>query len=107
MAILQVVISLVLLIPAFVNVKRIPSVPLNSDLSTDQYSDKAFKVSGECIMFIVYELWRLWLAIDGVKHFQSRIKLVFILFFSVTLDYEVEFENNLCISMFYYTFIPL
>jgi hypothetical protein len=99
-------ISLVLLIPAFINVRQITSVPLNPDLSTDQYSDKAFKVSGECIMFIIYELWRLCFAIDGV----SPLNTLLFLFFLKKLYcayYEIKLENNLCFSMFHYIFISL
>ncbi|KAI9273436.1 hypothetical protein EDC94DRAFT_580398 [Helicostylum pulchrum] len=33
---------------------------------------KSFKISGECIMFIVFEVWKLWLAFDGVLYTNSR-----------------------------------
>ncbi|KAI8080995.1 hypothetical protein BDF21DRAFT_24087 [Thamnidium elegans] len=33
---------------------------------------KAFKVSGECIMLILFEVWKLSLALDGVRHSNSR-----------------------------------
>ncbi|GAA5806769.1 hypothetical protein MFLAVUS_000117 [Mucor flavus] len=33
---------------------------------------KSFKISGECIMFIGFEVWKLWLAFDGVLHSNSR-----------------------------------
>ncbi|GAA5806766.1 hypothetical protein MFLAVUS_000114 [Mucor flavus] len=33
---------------------------------------KVLKISGECIMLIVFEIWRLWLAFDGVLHSNSR-----------------------------------
>jgi hypothetical protein len=42
---------------------------------------KPFKVSGECVMFILFEVWRLWLAIDGV----SIIKEALSNYFSPTL----------------------
>lgn len=41
---------------------------------------KSFKISGECIMFIVFEVWKLWLAFDGVKYRiiqQAKKELIF------------------------------
>lgn len=64
------IVALALLVPAFVHVRQISDY---DDIYVDRtdYYGKAFKVSGECLMFIIFELWRLWLAIDGVsyKHF--------------------------------------
>ncbi|KAI8638937.1 hypothetical protein BD408DRAFT_422326 [Parasitella parasitica] len=67
----QVVVALGFLIPAFIHVREIhDGNGLNNDLA--DYSGKSFKVSGECLMFIIFELWRLWLAIDGVVRLNSR-----------------------------------
>lgn len=64
------IVALGLLIPAFVHVRQISDY---DDIYTDLigYYGKAFKVSGECLMFIIFELWRLWLAIDGVRYKHS------------------------------------
>jgi hypothetical protein len=65
-----VIVALGLLIPAFVHVRQISDYDaIYADLI--DYYGKAFKVSGECLMFIIFELWRLWLAIDGVRYKHS------------------------------------
>lgn len=108
---LQVAVSLVFLIPTFINVRRITSLPSNSEQLEDKYSNKAFKVSGECVMFIGYELWRMWLAIYGVS--PLNIRDFNGIFFNVYLgwfrcpDNAIELENNLRICMFHYSFISI
>ncbi|GAA5806770.1 hypothetical protein MFLAVUS_000118 [Mucor flavus] len=74
LALLQLVAALAFLIPALVNVREM--YYLGENLIVD-YGDsnlwyKSFKISGECIMFIVFEVWKLWLAFDGVLHTNSR-----------------------------------
>ncbi|KAL9556754.1 hypothetical protein MBANPS3_001735 [Mucor bainieri] len=71
LAAFQVLVALGLLIPAFLHVRQIHDSDL-SDPAFHDYIGKAFKVSGECFMFIVFEIWRLWLAIDGVIRMNSR-----------------------------------
>ncbi|KAF1798728.1 hypothetical protein FB192DRAFT_1392983 [Mucor lusitanicus] len=71
LAAFQVLVALGLLIPAFLHVRQIHDNDL-SDPAFQEYIGKAFKVSGECFMFIVFEIWRLWLAIDGVIRMNSR-----------------------------------
>ncbi|KAL9560103.1 hypothetical protein PS6_000437 [Mucor atramentarius] len=71
LAAFQLIVALGLLIPAFLHVRQIHDNDL-SDPAFHDYIGKAFKVSGECFMFIVFEVWRLWLAIDGVIRMNSR-----------------------------------
>jgi hypothetical protein len=43
---------------------------ISSDASKSTISDsykKAFRISGEGFMFLAFEVWRLFLAIDGVS----------------------------------------
>ncbi|KAI8080994.1 hypothetical protein BDF21DRAFT_418199 [Thamnidium elegans] len=78
LALLQLVVALAFLIPALVNVRAMYYYGRDAlykiDLNTDAYGlyYKAFKISGECIMFIVFEVWKLSLALDGVLHSNSR-----------------------------------
>lgn len=73
LAIFQLAVALAFLIPILVNVLEIYSIGsdpifetvINED--TAELFGKAIEVLGECIMFIAFEVWRIWLAFDGVN----------------------------------------
>lgn len=70
-AFIQAISSLALLIPALIHVRKIyleSKLHRSNDAeSIDVLFDKAFKISGEYVMFLAFEVWRVWLAIDGVR----------------------------------------
>lgn len=70
----QVIASLALLIPCLVHARKIYYLSVTEydylhihEHTVENTYEKPFKVSGECVMFILFEVWRLWLAIDGVR----------------------------------------
>lgn len=65
LALLQLVAALAFLIPALLNIQTMYDYRFDNSLL--ELAGKAFKVSGECIMLIVLEVWKLSLALDGVK----------------------------------------
>ncbi|GAA5796909.1 hypothetical protein HPULCUR_002287 [Helicostylum pulchrum] len=90
--------------PPYSNIDNVISLPqsdrcdpifetvINED--TAELFGKAIEVLGECIMFIAFEVWRIWLAFDGVLHSNSRTiwasasSSVFSLFLSILMIIE-------------------
>ncbi|KAI9273438.1 hypothetical protein EDC94DRAFT_594881 [Helicostylum pulchrum] len=70
LALLQLVAALAFLIPALLNIQTMYDYRFDNSLL--ELAGKAFKVSGECIMLIALEVWKLSLALDGVRHSNSR-----------------------------------
>lgn len=69
LALLQILVTIPVLIVALVIVEtQFPqwAPPLRSDSPIILFGNPRFQVHIENIWFIVYEIWKLWLAIDGV-----------------------------------------
>ncbi|GAA5806768.1 hypothetical protein MFLAVUS_000116 [Mucor flavus] len=80
LALLQLVAALAFLIPTLVNIQAMFHYGYDFVFADDFPNSedflflavKAFKISGECIMLIILEIWKLSLALDGVRHSNSR-----------------------------------
>lgn len=74
LASIQAICTIALLTPALVHVREIYYSTKKEDLPNNEVFKKAFKISGEYVMFLVFEVWRLWLAIDGVYATEDSIE---------------------------------
>lgn len=87
LASLQAICTLALLTPTLDHVRKIyyetkrektsGNISSADNSEIDELFDKAFKISGEYVMFLVFEVWRVWLAIDGVRKQNKTDSIVY------------------------------
>lgn len=75
LVILQTLLSIPILVKTLLNAKNInqtlppdESIRYQDALFGDKLMKKEYKIIYENILFIVYEVWRLWILTDGVKY---------------------------------------
>ncbi|KAI9344748.1 hypothetical protein BD770DRAFT_397419 [Pilaira anomala] len=78
LVILQTLLSIPILVKTLLNAKNInQTLPLDASiryqdaLFGDELMIKEYKIVYENILFIVYEVWRIWILTDGIVHLNS------------------------------------